>query len=136
MIDRGPMGHLCRTRVVVATRDPDFRASAAAALIEGGCLVDIADRSSRVPELIGQARPNVVVVDAAWSPRAIGHVLAVLAATARPIALVVVVEDEVPAWVDQLQPVHKRDVPDVLAAEVERLHAELSAHGSALAALS
>lgn len=129
-------GYLCRMRVLVATRDPDFRASATTALTKRGCLVDVADRSSRVPELIGRTRPNVVVVDAAWSPRALGHVLAVIAATARPIGLVAVVEDEVPSWVDQLQPVHKRDVPDVLATEVERVHAESSADGSALAALS
>jgi DNA-binding NtrC family response regulator len=130
------LGQLSRTRVLLASRDQDFRAVATAVLTGRGCLVEATDRSSRVPELIGRTRPNVVVVDASCSPRAVSHVLAVMSVMTRPIGLLVVIDDDVPTHVERLPLLRKSEAPATLAAEVERVCAESFRERSTLAALS
>ena len=129
------VGQLQRIRVVVATRDQEFRASASAVLARHGFLVETTDKSSRVPELIGRTRADVVVVDGCQSPCAVAHVIAVMAAIARPIGLLVVADDDAPDWVARLSPLRKQDLPETLVPAVERAFIASSGVRSAVAAL-
>ena len=129
------VGQLQRIRVVVATRDQEFRSSASAVLTGHGFLVESTDKSSRVPELIGRTRADVVVVDGCQSPRAVAHVIAVMAAIARPIGLLVVADDDAPDWVAGLSPLRKQDLAETLAPAVERAFIASSEVRSAVAAV-
>jgi AmiR/NasT family two-component response regulator len=128
-------GQLQRIRVVVATRDGEFCSSASELLTDQGFLVETTDKSSRVPELIGRTRADVVVVDGCQSPRAVAHVIAVMAAIARPIGLLVVADDDAPDWVARLSPLRKRDLAETLAPAVERAFNASSEVRSAVAAV-
>jgi len=128
------VGQLQRIRVVVATRDREFCSRASAVLTSHGFLVETTDKSSRIPELIGRARADVVVVDACQSPHAVAHVIAVMAAIARPIGLLVVADDDAPDWVARLSPLRKQDLVETLAPAVERAFIASSGVRSAVAA--
>jgi len=124
-----------RVRVLLTSRDPGFRQGATALLGSHGHLVESTDRSSRLPELIGRMRPNVVVVDASESPRPLAHALAVVSGLNRPIGLLVIAGDEAP-WTAGLASVRKEDALETLAAEIEQAYADSRADWRAVAALS
>jgi AmiR/NasT family two-component response regulator len=124
-----------RVRVLLASRDARFRHSATAVLGRHGHLVESTDRSSRLPELIGRMRPNVVVVDASESPRPLAHALAVVSCLNRPIGLLVVADAEAP-WTEGLASVRKADALETLPAEIEQAYMDSRDDWRAVAALS
>ncbi|HEX8854149.1 MAG TPA: hypothetical protein VF752_01010 [Thermoleophilaceae bacterium] len=120
-------------RVLVATRDRGFAQAAAALLARHGYLVESTDRPSRVPEMVGTVRPDVVIVDASGGCFFVPYVLAVVEAADSPAGVLQVGDADEPVARGAFS-LWKHGPPERLLAEVERVHAGvLAERGSVLA---